>query len=273
VNGRSPDSVAVRSGQRVRLRLVNVSNARNFALRFESHEPIVIAMDGQPVVPHRPPGGTLVLGAAMRIDVVLDCALDPGSESRVIDTFYPDRAFLLTTLAYGPEATVDTGVRNKPVSLSPNPLGEPILDAATEHEIVLAGGAMGGLRGAMLDGRWADMRRLVDEGIFWTMGGVARHPDAFTPPMLTLSRGSSHVVTLRNETAFPHPIHLHGHHFRVLSRNGETTPFTPWQDSVLVASREQVRIAFRADNPGDWLFHCHVLEHMAAGMSGVVRVL
>jgi len=41
---------------------------------------------------------------------------------------------------------------------------------------------------------------------------------------------------------------------------------------VLVAPEERVEVAFVADNPGDWLFHCHVLEHMEAGMSAVVRV-
>ena len=40
----------------------------------------------------------------------------------------------------------------------------------------------------------------------------------------------------------------------------------PWRDTVLVARDEKVRIAFIADNPGKWLFHCHMLEHQAAGM-------
>jgi FtsP/CotA-like multicopper oxidase with cupredoxin domain len=45
-----------------------------------------------------------------------------------------------------------------------------------------------------------------------------------------------------------------------------------WQDTVLLAPYEGVDIAFVADNPGDWMFHCHVLEHQAAGMAGVIRV-
>jgi FtsP/CotA-like multicopper oxidase with cupredoxin domain len=50
------------------------------------------------------------------------------------------------------------------------------------------------------------------------------------------------------------------------------TEFREWQDTVLIAPREQVEIALVADNPGDWMFHCHILEHQAAGMMGVIRV-
>jgi FtsP/CotA-like multicopper oxidase with cupredoxin domain len=77
---------------------------------------------------------------------------------------------------------------------------------------------------------------------------------------------------MTNATAFDHPIHLHGHSFRVISRDGVPTEFREWQDTVLIAPREQVEIALVADNPGDWMFHCHILEHQAAGMMGVIRV-
>jgi FtsP/CotA-like multicopper oxidase with cupredoxin domain len=75
-----------------------------------------------------------------------------------------------------------------------------------------------------------------------------------------------------NETAWHHPMHLHGHSFRVLSRNGEPTRHKEWQDTVLLAPRERVEIALVADNPGNWMFHCHILEHQEGGMMGVIRV-
>ena len=53
---------------------------------------------------------------------------------------------------------------------------------------------------------------------------------------------------------------------------GRPVAGAPWLDTVLLAADERVEVAFIADNPGDWLFHCHVLEHMQAGMSAVVRV-
>ena len=70
-----------------------------------------------------------------------------------------------------------------------------------------------------------------------------------------------------------HPYrNLHGHSFRVLSRNGQPTRYQEWQDTVLMAPEERVEIAFVADNPGDWMFHCHILEHQAAGMMATIRV-
>src|SRR5258708_23132383 len=73
----------------------------------------------------------------------------------------------------------------------------------------------------------------------------------------TLEVGRSYVLSLRNDTAWSHPMHLHGHSFRVLSRNGVPVPFNQWADTVLVEPKQTVDVAFVADNPGDWMLHCH----------------
>src|SRR3546814_4541995 len=72
INGQLPTPLQVRSGERVRLRLFNAANARIFALVFRDHRPFIIAMDGQPVEPHEPPNGRVLLGPAMRLDLMLD---------------------------------------------------------------------------------------------------------------------------------------------------------------------------------------------------------
>jgi FtsP/CotA-like multicopper oxidase with cupredoxin domain len=77
---------------------------------------------------------------------------------------------------------------------------------------------------------------------------------------------------MENDTAWHHPIHLHGHAFQVMARNGAKGARTEWRDTVLLNPGERVDIAFVADNPGDWMFHCHVLEHQAGGMMAVIRV-
>ena len=68
------------------------------------------------------------------------------------------------------------------------------------------------------------------------------------------------------------PEDLHGHHFRVLARNGTPVPDAPWRDTVLMAPGDRLDIAFVADNPGRWMLHCHVLEHHAGGMGTVFEV-
>src|SRR3546814_14336950 len=78
VNGRVPDTFAVRAGERVRLRLINAANARIFGLEFDGHRPTVIALDGHPVGPHGPADGPLVLGPAPRADPVVDLTGTPG---------------------------------------------------------------------------------------------------------------------------------------------------------------------------------------------------
>ncbi len=108
-------------------------------------------------------------------------------------------------------------------------------------------------------------------GKMWLINGVAA-TGHIMDPFLTLQKDRSYVLDMRNDTAWHHPIHLHGHSFRVISRNGNPTMHREWQDTVMMAPRERVEIAFIADNPGDWMFHCHILEHMAAGMMGVIRV-
>ena len=105
----------------------------------------------------------------------------------------------------------------------------------------------------------------------WFINGVAADGHV-SAPLLTLKQNRSYIFKMINATAWHHPIHLHGHSFRVISRNGVPTRYREWQDTVLMNPQERIEIAFVADNPGNWMFHCHILEHMAAGMMGVIRV-
>lgn len=278
INGRVPDAVPVRTGERVRLRLINAANARIFALDFGDLAPQVIALDGQPVTPHPPQDarGWVVIGPAMRVDLMIDMTGAPGETLTVTDRFYSDQNFEVIDLAYS-----ETPLRDAPpdwdMALAPNPLPEPDLARARRHEVTFTGGMMGGMveremglssSGGMMGGGM--MNRMHDGGI-WFVNDVASEGHILDP-MLVLERDISHVIAMTNATAFHHPIHLHGHSFRVISRNGVPTAHREWQDTVLMAPRERVEIAFVADNPGDWMFHCHILEHQAGGMMGVIHV-
>ena len=61
-------------------------------------------------------------------------------------------------------------------------------------------------------------------------------------------------------------MHVHGHHFRVVSRDGKPVANPVLRDTELMMPDETIEIAFIADNPGKWLLHCHMLEHAAGGM-------
>jgi FtsP/CotA-like multicopper oxidase with cupredoxin domain len=251
LNGRVPDSFAVRPGERIRVRLINASSARIYSLVFEGHAPNVIAFDGHPVAPHA--AARVVLGPGMRADLMLDCAARPGSRHRVIDGFYRRNAYELLKLEYRDMRPLRSSF--PPVRmLRPNPLPSPDVTKAARHRIVFGGGAMG-----------AVPSQTEHKGMFWTVNGkpVAEH--AHHEPLLRLKTGQSYVLELVNDTAWHHPIHLHGHAFRILpgDRRGDT---------VLLEPRSRAEIAFVADNPGDWMLHCHVLEHQASGMMALVRV-
>ena len=275
INGRVPETFAVRKGERVRLRLINAANARIFGLDFAGHDPVVIALDGQPVTPHEPENGYILLGPAMRCDVILDMTGKTGSRAQIIDRFYEGGGeYRLIDLVYD-ETPLRERVPDTPIALPANPIPEPHIDRAERHDIVLNGGMMAGSvmremgRGMMPD--TAVMRDMMRSGKVWLINGVAADGHVMKP-LLTFSRGESVILTMTNITAWHHPMHLHGHSFRVISRNGKPTQYREWLDTVLLAPRDKVEIAFVADNPGDWMFHCHILEHQEAGMMGTIRV-
>ena len=272
VNGRIPDTFPVRSGERIRLRLINAANARIFGLDFAGHNPKIVALDGQPVEPHDVPGEMVVIGPAMRIDLVIDMTAKPGERFTVADKFYKDLKYRLLDIEYGPEPVRDHPMDAEMV-IAANTMPEPDLNAATRHEIRFNGGMMGGMMmaGGRGSGGMMNMMNMMRDGKVWLINGVAATGHVMDP-LLTLERGKSYVLAMNNATAWHHPIHLHGHSFRVISRNGKPTAHREWQDTVLMSPKEKVEIAFVADNPGDWMFHCHILEHQAAGMMGVVRV-
>jgi FtsP/CotA-like multicopper oxidase with cupredoxin domain len=117
------------------------------------------------------------------------------------------------------------------------------------------------------------MMERMRQGMVWTINGVSVPGGEHThDPLLLLKRGQPYIFEMLNDTAWWHPMHLHGHVFRVLSRNGKPTARREWLDTVLMAPGERVEIAFVADNPGGWMFHCHILEHQQGGMMGTVRV-
>jgi FtsP/CotA-like multicopper oxidase with cupredoxin domain len=272
INGMVPADLVVKAGERVRLRLANASLARMMALRFEGHRPVVVAIDGQPCDPHEQ--DRLVLAPAMRIDIMLDMQGDPGSRHAVIDDFYDGLAYTLTNLAYDKALSLRAHPLAAPLALPLNPLPAPNLANAIRQEIVLQGGMMGGGKLAGVGGMMGMSMPGMNGGAAWAINGMSMTGDghAVMAPQFTLKRGATCHLTMRNETAWWHPMHIHGFSMLVLSRNGSPVPDRQWQDTVLLAPKDTVECAFVADNPGDWMLHCHVADHQMAGLMTVFRV-
>lgn len=101
-------------------------------------------------------------------------------------------------------------------------------------------------------------------GIWWTVNG-GLFPDV---PMFMVAAGDVVIMRITNDSGEVHPMHLHGHHAVVLSRNGIASDGSPWWiDSLDVGDDEVFEIAFVADNPGIWMDHCHNLPHADEGLT------
>lgn len=97
----------------------------------------------------------------------------------------------------------------------------------------------------------------------WSINGVPLSEAS----KIKIKQGEVVRITLNNLTMMHHPMHLHGHFFRVLNKNGE---YSPLKHTVNVAPMQKVVIEFDANESGDWFFHCHVLYHMDSGMARVI---
>ena len=100
LNGKNSETFNVCAGERIRLRLINVANACNFALDFEGHFPQVIALDGQPIKPFAPKSGEIKLWLGQRADLIIDMVGSPGADFDFADTYYSSSTYKFLTLVY-----------------------------------------------------------------------------------------------------------------------------------------------------------------------------
>jgi FtsP/CotA-like multicopper oxidase with cupredoxin domain len=260
INGEQLPVIDVPGNARIRLRLLNMDNSRQFAISLRGSNATVLAIDAMPVAPQAL--STHELGVGMRLDIGLITPAETGTEIPVYDV---KGRFLqkVCTLRVS-----DTSLRKTAPpafsALPPNPVSEPDLARAEKLSFVF---------------EWAGaMTPASDEGHsmqeFWTINRRAwsdMNHENLPEPLAELSLGKSYIFELYNATPHTHPIHLHGLIFKVLkSDKKDVSPF--FTDTVLLEKNERAQIALVADNPGQWMYHCHVIEHMKTGLMGYVRV-
>ncbi|WP_209010131.1 multicopper oxidase family protein [Labrenzia sp. THAF35] len=255
INGASMPDIALKKDRWHRLRLINASTARILDLAPARFGAKIVGLDGQAFDTAREVEGTVQLAPAQRMDLVLR----PQETGKLPFEMMTGKPFTFANFVVSETESEDLPLVLPP----PNRLPEPDLSSPWELPLVMAGGAMGGMQSMMRHGVEMDMRQMMSEGLFWAFNGVAGMED---DPMFSATRGDTILLESRNDTAFPHAIHLHGHHFRVIERDGTKLENPDWRDTFTSQPRETVKIAFVADNPGKWLIHCHMLGHAASGM-------
>ena len=260
INGLSQPEIDVPLSGPVRLRLMNTANARVLSFQLADGHPMqIIALDGAPCSPFEVE--TLRLGPAQRADVLV-------ADSSV-----------LTSLL---EVTASPGFRAarfRPQTTDSAPFDRisaeawysfPDTSQARIVEIHMQGGAMGNLSSAVFEGEERSLRDLaINDQKFWAFNGQVGGYDHL---LAELDRGEVTVLRVFNDTRWEHTMHLHGHHFWVASREFGAAARPVLRDTYLMAPGETADLVFVADNPGLWLFHCHMLEHHAGGMGGVIAV-
>lgn len=241
------DPLVVRTERngRVRLRLINASASTAFWIDLGALPATLVAVDGNDVVPFV--ASRFPLAQAQRIDLLVTVGsgqvlpvlarVEGRRDQTGIVLAAPDAPIAKqSVMADGAAPAVDLSMETRLVAAAPLAQRPPDRTLAVH------------LTGTMMPYAW----------------GMSNPSDP-TPRPLTVGRGERVALRLINETTMAHPMHLHGHHFQVTGVGGQ--PFLgARRDTVLVPASGNVDIAFDADNPGRWLFHCHNLYHMAAGM-------
>ncbi|MBR9973398.1 multicopper oxidase family protein [Magnetospirillum sulfuroxidans] len=269
INGGSPPVITVAPGTRLRLRLLNLDVTRIMTLEATGAAVAVIATDGNACPPFPVTGWRL--GPAMRVDLALTAPTKAGTKVLIQDSWGQEPFTLATVVTEGVARRRD----NRPLILPAAELPEPDLSDAQVFPLSLQAGVSDPALDAWLkDNRFGDEALCRSDKLFWAINGKAwpaMDMDKRPPPLAELKSGRTYVAEIANHTQHPHPVHLHGHTFRVESSSRGPTR-RQWVDTVLAAPDERVRIAFVAGEPGDWMLHCHIIEHQETGMMGYIRV-
>ena len=247
-----PEIIKVEPGAVVRLRVINGSSMSNYHLDLGQLKGELIAVDGFAIVPV--PAQSFPTTTAQRLDIRLAVPREPAAHP-VLAVLEGERHQTGIVLVAGPAAVAR------------------IPDKATAASVALSLGLERRLRAAEpLKPRTADRVHTLnltgDMAVYsWSLNNVVWNKDV---PPLPIASGERVELVMINRTGMSHPMHLHGHQFQVVEIDGERFPGAV-RDTVLVPPGRRVVVAFDANNPGLWAFHCHLLYHLDTGMFTTLR--
>ena len=258
INGRAPEAAPefeVKRNERVRLRLINPSGSTIFRFAVGGHRMTVTHSDGFAVEPVEVDALEIASGERYDVLVLTD---NPGAwPIAAVSTDEPTRG-ARAVLRYK-----EAGVSSPP---PPHVLPEKLKGVLLNY---------GQLAAADRAGRADNPERRIDLRLGgqmmpyeWTINGQL-YPQAAP---LELRAGERVRVSMVNESSMRHPMHLHGHSFRLLPGGDQGAAAPPFKDTAFIeAGGGSLDFEFLADNPGDWFFHCHHSYHLEAGMARVFK--
>jgi FtsP/CotA-like multicopper oxidase with cupredoxin domain len=240
-----PEVLLVEKGGNLRLRIINGCAASNLWIDLGSLNGALIAVDGNTILPFK--GSRFPIAISQRADIRLELPAGSGSWPILFQSEGgPLRSGIIIRAGDGqvsklsdqgePADVVDLIMEAQLKSVA-QILAEPV----THTELVqLTGGT---------------------ENYSWGFNGKPMMHDV----LFNVKQGERVEVLLENTTSMAHPMHLHGHYFKIVAI-GDKRIDGAVRDTILVPPGERVAIQFDADNPGNWAFHCHHLYHMNSGM-------
>lgn len=249
-----PETIRVEPGETMLLRVVNASAMSAYHIDLGDLLGALVAVDGSSV--HPIAARRFPIAVAQRLDILIAIPKGPASHP-VLAILEGERRQTGVILVAG-KAPVARLPERAPVASSPLNLDlerrlratEPLADRTPDRILHVD------LTGEM-------------SGYLWSINGVVWNKDV---PPLTVAQGERVEMEITNRTLMPHPMHLHGHRFQVVEIDGERFSGAV-RDTVLAPPGKRVVIAFDANNPGWWAFHCHLLYHQAAGMFTTVKYI
>ena len=259
-NWRPEPRYDVPAGGLVRVRILAADVTRIYNLKLAGAEAQIIAIDGHPV-PERVALDMAVVSPGQRLDLAIRVADSEGAEM-VLEDVRPSTAKVVARLrAVGSSLKRNLGDLGP---LSENAGVDADLANATQIPLLLSATAETAARDSICGTLGYS---------FWAINKVPYPGDTPDPtaPIAELKLGQTYLLNVENVTPHAHPVHLHGMNFKAISSNKrEVQPLV--SDTYLVLPDEKVQLALVADNPGDWVFHCHIIEHQKTGMTGYFRV-
>jgi FtsP/CotA-like multicopper oxidase with cupredoxin domain len=250
INGKEKSVIDVHAGQTERWRFINSSSARYFVLHLGGREFRIIGTDGG-LLEHPRTVTEVLMTPGERVDT----AVGPFNEGEIfaIESLPYNRSTYLTARRQE-FAAVKVGDHKPSVAFIPETLRriEPLArqDAAITRKVKLSVGPS------------------LKNGMDFLVNGHVHVNDK------PVNIGELQIWEVSNTSLMDHPFHLHGFFFQVMEVNGKPCEYMAWKDTINLTPRTKVKIAWMPDNrPGKWMYHCHILEHHAAGMMANFEVI